>query len=199
VVVSVGYRLAPEHPFPAAVNDSFAALRWIAAHANELRGDPARIAVYGGSAGANLAAVVAQRARDEGGPALVYQVLFVPALYASGEPTQSRRDFGSGYGLDGIPQMIANYVPDESQRANPWASPLLAPSLAGLPPALILTAEFDPLRDEGEAYAAKLREAGVAVTQVRYDGAIHGLLGSSDDFAASHALSVEKLREAFGL
>ena len=198
VVVSVGYRLAPENPFPAAVNDSFAGLRFVAEHAAELRGDPSRIAVYGGSAGGNLAAVVAQRARDEGGPALVYQVLFVPVTVASGEPTESRRNFGSGYGLDGIPQMTDAYIPDASQRANPWASPLLAPSFAGLPPALVLTAEFDPLRDEGEAYAAKLRDAGVPVTLRRYDGAIHGYLGSPDDAAAAHTLSVEKLREAFG-
>jgi acetyl esterase len=198
VVVSVGYRLAPEDPFPAAVNDSFAALRHVAAQAAELRGDPARIAVFGGSAGGNLAAVVALRARDEGGPALVYQVLLVPTVVASGEPTGSRRDFGSGYGLDGIPQMLAAYLPDPAQRANPWASPLLAPSLAGLPPALVLTAEFDPLRDEGEAYAARLREAGVPVTLRRFDGAIHGFLGSPDDAAAAGALANQKLREAFG-
>jgi acetyl esterase len=197
LVVSVGYRLAPEHPFPAAVEDSFAALRHVAAKAAEWRGDPARIAVMGGSAGGNLAAVVAQRARDEGGPPLVFQVLIVPATYAAGEPTESRKAFERGYGLDGIDAMVANYIPDETQRANPWASPLLASSFADLPPALVLTAQFDPLRDEGEAYAEKLRAAGVPVTVQRYDGAIHGFLGSPDDSAASHALSVEKLRQAF--
>jgi acetyl esterase len=197
LVVSVGYRLAPEHPFPAAVEDSFAALRFAAARASEWKGDPARIAVMGGSAGGNLAAVVAQRARDEGGPPLVYQVLIVPATYAAGEETESRKLFGKGFGLDGIPAMVANYIPNESERANPWASPLLARDFAGLPPALVLTAEFDPLRDEGEAYAEKLRGAGVPVTAVRYDGAIHGFLGSGDDAEASHVLSVDRLREAF--
>jgi acetyl esterase len=197
LVVSVGYRLAPESPFPAAVNDSFAALRFVAEHAAEWKGDPTRIAVMGGSAGGNLAAVVAQRARDEGGPPLVYQVLVVPATYAAGDPTESRKLFGKGYGLDGIPEMVANYIPNEADRANPWASPLLASSFAGLPPALVLTAEFDPLRDEGEAYAEKLRSAGVQVTVKRYPGAIHGFLGSSDDAAAADALSAEKLRQAF--
>ena len=140
---------------------------------------------------------VAQRARDEGGPGLVYQVLLVPATYASGEPTESRRAFGTGYGLDGLPGLIEMYIPDAADRANPWASPLLAASFADLPPALVLTAEFDPLRDEGEAYAEKLRAAGVPVTLRRFDGAIHGFLGSSDDAEAAHALTVEKLREAF--
>jgi acetyl esterase len=198
VVISVGYRLAPENPFPAAVEDSFAALRYVAATPAEFRGDPARIAVMGGSAGGNLAAVVAQRARDEGGPELVYQVLMVPVTYASGEPTESRRAFETGYGLDGIPALVEMYIPDAASRANPWASPLLASSFAGLPPALVLTAEFDPLRDEGEAYAEKLRAAGVSVTLRRFEGAIHGFLGSNDDAEAAHALTVEKLREAFG-
>src|SRR5688572_23579100 len=156
IVASIGYRLAPEHPFPAAVEDSFAGLRYVAAHAGEWRGDASRLAVMGGSAGGNLAAVMALRARDEGGPALVHQVLVVPAVTADDGATESRRLFAAGYGLDGVAQMVAAYLPNPADRARPWASPLLAERFDGLPPALILTAEFDPLRDEGERYAEKL-------------------------------------------
>jgi acetyl esterase len=198
VVASLGYRLAPEHPFPAAVEDSFAGLRFVAAQAASWRGDPERIAVMGPSAGGNLAAVLAQRARDEGGPALAYQVLVVPATTADGQSTESRRLFWTGYGLDGIGEMTAAYLPDPGTRSNPWAAPLRAASLAGLPPALILTAEFDPLRDEGEAYGDALRAAGVPVVVRRYAGAIHGFLGSPDDAADAHALTVQRLRAAFG-
>jgi acetyl esterase len=197
IVASIGYRLAPEHPFPAAVEDSFAGLRFVAAHAGEWGGDASRLAVMGGSAGGNLAAVAALRARDEGGPPLVYQVLLVPAVTADGDATESRRVFADGYGLDGVPEMVAAYIPNEADRVRPWASPLLAERFEGLPPALILTAEFDPLRDEGELYAEKLSRAGVAVTVTRFDGAIHGFLGSGDDAAASAALVATELREAF--
>ena len=198
LVVSIGYRLAPEHPFPAAVEDTFAALRFAAAHAPEWSGDASRLAVMGGSAGGNLAAVVAQRARREGGPRLVYQVLVVPALQAGLEPTPSLGAFSKGYGLDGIPKMIAAYLPDPADRRHPWASPLFAEDLAGLPPALILTAAFDPLRDEGEAYAERLRAAGVPVALRRFEGAIHGFLGSPGDARAAEAAAVQALREAFG-
>jgi acetyl esterase len=151
----------------------------------------------GGSAGGNLAAVTALRARDEGGPALRYQVLVVPAVTAEDGATESRRIFAAGYGLDGVADMVAAYLPNAADRPRPWASPLLAERFDGLPPALILTAEFDPLRDEGEIYAEKLRAAGVEVTLHRFDGAIHGFLGSRDDSAASEALAAAKLREAF--
>src|SRR5262245_1486770 len=197
VVASIGYRLAPEHPFPAAVDDSFAGLRYVAAHAGAWRGDASQLAVMGGSAGGNLAAVMAQRARDEGGPALVYQVLVVPAVTAEDGATESRRRFAAGYGLDGVREMVAAYLPHEPDRTRAWASPLLAERFAGLPPALVLTAEFDPLRDEGELYAEKLRAAGVEVTVQRFAGAIHGFLGSTEDGAASEALAVAKLREVF--
>ena len=197
VVASIGYRLAPEHPFPAAVEDSFAGLRFVAAHAGEWRGDASRLAVMGGSAGGNLAAVMAQRARDEGGPALAYQVLIVPAVTADDGATESRRMFAAGYGLDGVSDMVAAYLPNPADRTLAWASPLLAERFGGLPPALILTAEFDPLRDEGELYAERLRGAGVEVTQQRMAGAIHGFLGSSEDSAAGEALAAAKLHEAF--
>jgi acetyl esterase len=196
IVASIGYRMAPEAPFPAAVEDSFAGLRFVAAHAREWNGDATRLAVMGGSAGGSLAAVMALRARDEGGPALRYQVLLVPTLAADEDATESRGRFSAGYGLDGVAHMYDAYVPQPADRANPWASPLLAERVDGLPPALIVTAEFDPLRDEGEQYAERLRAAGVPVTLQRYEGAIHGLLGSSDDRAASEALAAERLREA---
>jgi acetyl esterase len=196
LVVSVGYRLAPEAPFPAAIDDCWAALLAIAERAPEWKGDPQRLAVMGGSAGGNLAAALGLRARDAGGPPIAFQVLVVPALQAGGEPTASRRQFASGYGLDGLDAMTRAYAPDPKDHGNPWLSPLLASSFVGLPPALILTAEFDPLRDEGEAYAEKLRAAGVPVTLERYAGAIHGFLGSPDDMEASGALISSQLRRA---
>ena len=170
IVASIGYRLAPEHPFPAAVEDTWAGLHWVAGNAAEWGGDPARLAVMGGSAGGNLAAVVAQRARDEGGPTLALQVLTVPTLNAGGEPTESMRLFGSGFGLNGMEQMRDAYFQDADDRLHPWASPLLVEDLSGLPPAVIHTAQFDPLRDEGERYAERLRQAGVAVELRRFDG-----------------------------
>jgi acetyl esterase len=169
----------------------------VAAHAAEWRGDASRLAVMGGSAGGNLAAVMALRARDEGGPALRYQVLVVPVVTAENGATESRRIFAAGYGLDGLTEMMAAYQPGAADRAHPWASPLRAERFDGLPPALILTAEFDPLRDEGERYGEKLRAVGVPVTIQRFDGAIHGFLGSPGDAAASEALAAAKLREAF--
>jgi acetyl esterase len=196
LVASVGYRLAPEQPYPAAIDDSWAGLRFAAEHAAEWNGDPARLAVVGASAGGNLSAAVAQRARDAAGPRLAYQVLIVPALNAGGEPTESMRAFRHGWGLDGIDQMHAAYFPDPARAREPWASPLLAADVAGLPPARVVTAQFDPLRDEGEAYAVRLRAAGVPVTLRRYDGAIHGFLGSPATQRASEELVAATLREA---
>ena len=197
IVASIGYRVAPENPFPAAADDSFAGLRFVATHAGDWNGDAGRIAVMGGSAGGNLAAVMTQRARDAGGPSLVYQVLIVPMVVADGESMESRRLFATGYGLDGVDRMIDAYLPRAADRRSPDASPLLAERFEGLPPALVATAEFDPLRDEGERYAERLRAAGVEVTLRRFDGTIHGFLGSSDDLATSEALVAEKLRAAF--
>jgi acetyl esterase len=196
LVASVGYRLAPEHPYPAAIDDSYAGLLYAAEHAPEWNGDPTRIAVMGGSAGGNLSAAVAQRARDTGGPHLAFQVLIVPALNAGGEPTESMRAFRRGFGLDGIDEMHDAYFPDPARAREAWASPLLAADVSGLPPALIVTAQFDPLRDEGEAYAERLRAAGVPATLQRYDGAIHGFLGSPSTQRASEELSAATLRLA---
>jgi len=174
-VVSVDYRLAPEHKFPAAVDDAWAATRWVVAHAAELNVDADRLAVGGDSAGGNLAAVVALLARDQGGPPIRLQVLLYPVTDSNVE-TGSYRDFADGFLLtrESMQWFFNHYVNTEADAADWRLSPLRAPSLAGLPPALIVTAGFDPLRDEGEAYAKRLREAGVCVDAVCYGGMIHG-------------------------
>ena len=175
VVVSVDYRLAPESKFPAASDDCYAATRWVADHATSLGIDPKRLAIGGDSAGGNLAAVTALRARDEGGPALAFQLLVYPATDANAD-TPSYRDNADGYLLtkDSMLWFWDHYLRNDADRANPHVSPLRASSLKGLPPALVITAEFDPLRDEGEVFGKRLREAGVPVTISRYDGTIHG-------------------------
>ena len=174
MVASVDYRLAPEHRYPTAPEDCYAALQWVVANAGSLGVDPARVSVGGGSAGGNLAAVVALMARDRGGPLIVFQLLEIPVTdFTLSQPSMTEN---SGYVLtrEGIEQCRSFYLSDESQATEPYASPLLAPDLSGLPPALVMTAEFDPLRDEGEAYAQRLEEAGVPVTVRRWDGQFHG-------------------------
>jgi acetyl esterase len=177
VVVSVDYRLAPEHRFPAAVEDCVAATGWVYEHAGELGADGSRLAVAGDSAGGNLAAVVSIKARDAGSPPIRFQLLVYPATDMT-RSFPSHVENGEGYLLtnDSMEWFIGHYLP-EAERKNPEASPLFADSLAGLPPALVITAEFDPLRDEGEAYAERLRESGVDVRASRYDGMIHAFYG----------------------
>jgi acetyl esterase len=176
-VVSVDYRLAPEHKFPAAADDAWAATRWVVAHAAELAVDATRLAVGGDSAGGNLAAVMALMAREAGGPAIALQVLLYPVTDVAGE-AESYQTFADGYMLtrDSMRWFIAHYLKASEDAADWRASPLRTPSLAGLPPALIITAGFDPLRDEGEAYARRLREAGVRVDYACYGGMIHGFV-----------------------
>jgi acetyl esterase len=176
-VVAVDYRLAPEHRFPAGVEDAYAALLWVAAHGREIGGDPSRLAVIGDSAGGNLAAVVAQMARDRGGPALQLQILIYPVTDFRFD-TSSHLDPGDATVLqsDEVRYFWYEYLPDHDTGAEPYASPLRAPSLAGLPPALVITAEYDPLRDEGEAYAARLAADGVTTTATRYDGVMHSFV-----------------------
>jgi acetyl esterase len=177
-VVSVDYRMAPEHKFPTAVDDAWAATRWIVAHAGELGLDASRLAVGGDSAGGNLAAVVALMARDAGGPAIRLQVLIYPVTDVMRE-TRTYADFADGYMLtrDSMRWFIAHYLRSKDDASDWRVSPLRATSLAGLPPALIITAGFDPLRDEGEQYANRLRDAGVMVDYACYGGMVHGFLG----------------------
>ena len=177
VVASVDYRLAPEHRFPTAAEDAYAATRWVADHAAALGVDPRRLAVGGDSAGGNLATVVALMARDRGGPALGLQWLVYPVVDHDFD-TASYRENAEGYLLTraAMRWFWNHYAPAPADRARPHASPLRAPSLAGLPPALIQTAGYDPLRDEAEVYARHLRAAGVPTTLTRYPGMIHGFL-----------------------
>jgi len=176
-VVAVDYRLAPEHKFPAAADDAWSATTWVVEHAAELGVDPGKVAVGGDSAGGNLAAVVALQARDAGRPAIKLQALLYPVTDVGAE-TQSYRDLADGYMLtrEGMRWFIAHYL-GKPQDAEDWrASPIRATSFAGVAPALIVTAGYDLLRDEGDAYAQKLRAAGVNVDHVSFGGMIHGFV-----------------------
>jgi acetyl esterase len=179
LVVSVDYRLAPEHPFPAGVDDAEAATRWAAEAVTDLGGDPSRMIVSGDSAGGNLAAVVARRLRDAGGPPLIGQALIYPVTdMRPGAHWPSRDELADGVGLtrDAMDWFGEQYLTREEDTAHPDASPIVVDDLTGLPPAFVLTAEFDPLRDEGDAYADRLREAGVEVEHHLLDGTIHGVM-----------------------
>ena len=200
-VVSVDYRLAPEHPFPAAVEDAYFATLWASTHAFSFNGDASRIAVSGDSAGGNLAAVVAQIARDQEKPALCFQLLIYPVTDAACD-TPSYGENAEGYFLtkDAMLWFWNHYVQKKDDRYHPKASPLRAGNLAGLPPALVITAEFDPLRDEGERYAEKMIAAGVPVQLKRYDGMIHGFFTMSsqlDQGKTAMQQSATALRAAF--
>ena len=201
VVVSVDYRLAPEHKFPAATEDCLAATRWVAEHGGAIDVDGRRIAVGGDSAGGNLAAVTSLLVRDRGAASLRFQLLVYPVADFSFD-TPSYRENAEGYLLtEKMMRAFWNhYLTDGGAGESPYASPLRAANLAGLPPALVITAEFDPLRDEGEAYAARLREAGVPVTATRYDGMIHGFFSMGDAIDRAGAAMAEAgaaLRSAF--
>ena len=200
LVVSVDYRLAPEHPFPAAVDDCVAANRWVADHAGELGGDPGQLAVGGDSAGGNLAAVVAQRSRDEGQPTLAAQLLIYPVTDVSTPERASRVENAEGYLLtrEDMTWFESAYLGD-GEPTHPMVSPLLG-DLVDLPPAVVVTAEYDPLRDEGDAYAQALRAAGVPVTHRRFDGLIHGFFGMGPLSAACEqaaAFTCGALREVW--
>ena len=202
VVASVDYRLAPEHKFPAGIDDCLHATRWAVAHAAELGADPSRIAVAGDSAGANMAAVTALRLRDEGGARLCGQLLLYPVTDYHTPGTPSYEANAEGYGLtrDTMKWFWGHYLTDPSEGAHPHASPLRAPDLSGLPPALVVTAEYDPLRDEGEFYAEKLRAAGVPTHTTRYEGVNHGFMfwvGIVDKADAAMDESCEWLRSVF--
>jgi acetyl esterase len=202
VVVSVDYRLAPEHKFPAAVDDSYAATLWVAQNADRLNGDPARIAVAGDSAGGDLAAVVSLMARDRAGPAIACQVLIYPITDLSSFETASYREHAESYILTkaSMEYYRGHYLGSERDSYHPYASPLLAPDLNGLPPAFVVIAEFDVLADEAEAYAKRLEQAGVPVTYTCYDGMIHPFLsfiGVLDRARDALAEIAAQLRSAF--
>jgi acetyl esterase len=199
-VVAVDYRLGPEHRFPAAVDDAYAATRWVRAQAASLNIDPQRMAVGGDSAGGNLAAVVALLARDAGDLPLAYQLLIYPATDQRAE-APSHTTNGQGYMLtrDSIAYYRGHYIAQESQWLDWRASPLLHEDLSRLPPALVLTAGFDPLRDEGAAYADRLSAAGNRVTYVCFERQVHGfiLMGKVlDEANTAVALCAAELRRA---
>jgi acetyl esterase len=201
VVVSVDYRLAPEHKFPVPFEDSYAALEWVAANAASIGGDPAKIAVAGDSAGGNLAAAVSIRARDTGGPAISHQLLIYPVTNLD-YSTVSYSENADGYMLtkDSMVWFWDHYVRTPADAENPLVSPLRVADAANLPAATIITAGFDPLRDEGEAYGARLKAAGVPVLVERYEGMIHGFYALShalDEGKRAHQQSVEVLQAAF--
>ncbi|MBO2461036.1 alpha/beta hydrolase [Actinomadura violacea] len=204
VVVSVDYRLAPEDPFPAAAEDAYAAVRWVAAHGAGINADPARIAVGGESAGGNLAAVAALKARDLGGPELALQVLVSPVLGHPEDGRASYAEFAEGYFLSkaSMDWFFTTYPTGPADLDDPYLLPLRSKDLSGVAPALILEAECDVLRDEGEEYARRLRDAGVDTELVRYDGLIHAFFGplASELSAAAqaHARAAAALRSAFG-
>jgi len=180
MVVAVDYRLAPEHRYPAAPRDSYAALEWVATHAASIGADPTRIAVGGDSAGGNLSAVVTQMARDLNGPSIRFQLLIYPcvdARHSDAYASRKKNEAGPILLLETMNYFMAHYFGQgdnaDAKREQTMASPLLATSLKGLPPALVITAEFDPLLDEGERYAAALESAGVPTTLTRYEGQPH--------------------------
>jgi acetyl esterase len=192
VVVSVDYRLAPEAKFPAAPEDCYAATRWAVENAEALGADARRVAVAGDSAGGNLAAVVALLAKERGGPSLSHQLLIYPVT-SSELTTPSYEENAEGYFLTGdmMRWFWHHYLEREEDGASPLASPLRAEDLSALPAATVITAEFDPLRDEGEAYARRLEKAGVPTHLARYDGVIHGFVSMYE--------VIDKGREALDL
>jgi acetyl esterase len=197
VVVAVDYRLSPEYKFPAAVEDCYAATQWVTANAARLQVDPGGIAVGGDSAGGTLSTVMCLKSRDEGGPPLALQVLVYPVTNLASFDTPSYREFAEGYYLTRAEMewFRGHYLAHAEDAQNPYASPLLAPDLRGLPPALVITAECDTLRDEGEAYAKRLAEAGVEVTCTRYIGMIHPFFSLAGVFSQARR-AVEQVAAA---
>ncbi|WP_328388534.1 alpha/beta hydrolase [Nocardia sp. NBC_00416] len=200
IVVSVGYPLAPEHKFPAAVDVCFAATQWVAGHADGFGADGNKIAVAGDSAGGNLAAVVTHMARDLGGPPLAFQLLIYPDTDFR-RSNVSIREFAGRYGnitRAGQHWFMDNYLRGDEEKLDPRVSPLLATDHSGLPPALVITAEYDALRDEGEEYAAALDRAGVPVEVRRYPGMIHEFMRHPFEVsAAARSEAAAALRKAF--
>jgi acetyl esterase len=201
IVVAVDYRLAPENKFPAATDDSLAATRWVAENAKSFHGDPEHIAVGGDSSGANLSTVTAMRIRDEGGPRLCGQLLVYPVTDYHTPGTPSIEAF-AGFLLtrEEMVWFSEQYRNDDSEIDHPHVHPLRAKSLKDLPPALVMTAECDPLRDEGEQYAMRMESDGVPVIRIRYGGMIHGffgMLGIFDQALLAHRDACGWLKDRF--
>jgi acetyl esterase len=197
-VASVNYRLSPETKFPGAPEDCFAATRWLAEHGRELGLDPQRLAVGGDSAGGNLAAVVSLMARDRGGPAIAYQLLIYPVTApARNTPFASYQENAENYLLTraAMDWFWDHYLSSAEEENNPYAAPLRASDLSRLPPAMVITAQYDPLRDEGLAYAKRLQEAGVPVKLSRYDDMIHGFFWTSGAVERGRELTAEMGQE----
>ena len=203
LIASVDYRLAPEHPFPHGLEDVCVALQWAQQNAGEWGADPNRIAIGGDSAGGNLAGVCAQVTRDQCGPDLALQLLFYPNTDLNGD-YPSRHEFATGYSLEweGMEWFMNHYCPDLKERQNPKVSPIRAKDLSQLPPALVFTAGFDPLRDEGQAYVEKMQAAGVAVQHEYLPSMIHGFMTmrgrSPKQIDQVIAMSGTALKTAFG-
>ncbi|MBP3952933.1 alpha/beta hydrolase [Bacillus sp. YZJH907-2] len=179
IVIAVGYRVAPDYAYPTAAEDSYEALVWAEKNAELLNGDPTKIAVAGDSSGGNLATVVTLMSRDRNGPAIQAQALLYPLTTFQDVEFDSRLKYDSGYYLLSRSVMMRareSYTPFEATWADPYTSPLHADDLSNLPPAIIITAEFDPLRDEGEEYARLLAASGVPVKNIRYNGVMHGFI-----------------------
>jgi acetyl esterase len=202
-IISVDYRLAPEHKYPAAVDDAYAAAQYIADHASEFGVDPNRIAVGGDSAGGTLATVVSLLARDRGGPPLKFQLLIYPLVdYYDDSPSMQQYSKDHFLTREGMNWFTQNYLPSHEAGLEPSASPMNAKSLQGLPPAMVITAECDPLRDQGEAYARKLQSAGVSVELKRYEGMIHPFFqfgGVLDTAKVAMADAASAVRRALGV
>jgi acetyl esterase/lipase len=200
--VAVSYRLAPEHKFPAAVQDCYAGTAWVAEHAGELGVDPARLAVGGDSSGGNLAAAVALLAKAGGGPAVVHQLLVYPNTdYLADTASMRAVTDKHFFNPTSIAWYWGMYLGTPQDGDNPLASPLRAGDLSGLPPATVITAEYDPLRDEGELYAERLRDAGVPAETIRYDGMMHGfftMFGVLDTAQEAVTAAAGRLAAAFG-
>lgn len=194
LIVSVNYRHAPEDKFPAAPEDCYTATKWVSEHASEIDGDASRLAVGGMSAGGGLAAAVTQMARERGEPPIKFQLLWVPVLNYD-FTTRSYETNANGYGLTraGMQWFWRHYLQDPADGANPMASPLRATDFSNLPPAIVVAAEYDPLQDEGRAYAEKLKAAGVPVQFNCYEGMVHGFIESKAHRTACHAM-----RDALG-
>ncbi|WP_181805877.1 alpha/beta hydrolase [Streptomyces shenzhenensis] len=194
-VVSVGYRLAPEAAFPAGLDDCHAVVRWVAEEGESLAWDGVTLALAGDSSGGNFVAAVAARAHDEGFEAITHQILYYPSLDLDFDADRyaSLRENAEGYGLEtaGLKPFNAFYLDSGADPADPRVSPVKREDLTGLPPALVVTAEFDPLRDEGELYGRRLREAGVEATVSRYDGAGHGFVQHFSWIPEYHAVFAE--------